>query len=62
MEVTEADKAQVEATQDVSRFLEDPEGLRIFNVLLSLRRAYVVAYSELQKMLDTPNDDAEYHP
>jgi len=62
MEVTEADKAQVEATQDVSRFLEDPEGLRIFNVLLSLRRAYVVAYSELQKMLDTPKDDAEYHP
>ena len=30
MEVTEADKAQVEATQDVSRFLEDPEGVAHF--------------------------------
>lgn len=57
MEVTEADKAQLEATQDVSKFLENPEGLRIFNVLLSLRRAYVVAYAELQKMLDEPADD-----
>jgi len=60
MEVTEADKAQLEATQDVSTFLQDPEGLRIFNVLLSLRRAYVVAYAELQKMLDVPSEeDAE---
>lgn len=57
MEMTEADNAQLEATQDVSRFLEDPEGLRIFNVLLSLRRAYVVAYAELQKMLDVAADD-----
>lgn len=55
--MTEADKAQVEATQDVSTFLQDPEGLRIFNVLLSLRRAYVVAYAELQKMLDVPSPE-----
>lgn len=55
--MTEAEKAQVEATQDVSTFLQDPEGLRIFNVLLSLRRAYVVAYAELQKMLDVPSPE-----